>query len=124
MARVYGTLGGKAVATGFLGGNNGRIVARALAEEGTQDAFVRVRGESRLCIAVVDPANGTQTEVNERGKRATLLPEDPVKTPRLAAPAGRPGIGVAVPVGLEAITTFREVINVSTGAIGLIERTL
>ena len=30
VARVYQTLGGKAIVTGFLGGLNGRIVARAL----------------------------------------------------------------------------------------------
>src|SRR5258708_3912226 len=53
--------------TGFLGGFQGRIVARALDREGIADAFVTVRGESRLCIAVVDPAHGTQTEINERG---------------------------------------------------------
>jgi 1-phosphofructokinase family hexose kinase len=67
VARVYRTLGGAAVATGFLGGINGRIVTRALAQEGMEEAFVRVRGESRLCIAVVDPQRGTQTEINERG---------------------------------------------------------
>ncbi len=67
VARVYQTLGGKAIATGFLGGIQGRIVARGLAEENITDAFVRIRGESRLCIAIVDPKHGTQTEVNEPG---------------------------------------------------------
>lgn len=72
VARVYRTLGGAAVATGYLGGLNGRIVSRALSVEGIEDAFVRVRGESRLCIAVVDPTTGTQTEVNENGPRITI----------------------------------------------------
>jgi 1-phosphofructokinase family hexose kinase len=67
VARVYRTLGGEAVATGFLGGIQGRLLARALAQEGMPDAFVRVRGETRLCIAVIDPNHGTQTEINERG---------------------------------------------------------
>lgn len=67
VARVYQTLGGKALATGFLGGINGRIMARSLAQEGLPDEFVRVKGESRICIAIVDPKHGTQTEVNERG---------------------------------------------------------
>lgn len=67
VARVYRTLGGEATATGFLGGIQGRMLARALAQEGMPDKFVRVRGESRLCIAVIDPKHGTQTEVNERG---------------------------------------------------------
>ncbi len=67
VARVYQTLGGKAVATGFLGGLNGQIISRSLEEEHITDALVRVRGESRLCIAIVDPKMGTQTEVNEPG---------------------------------------------------------
>lgn len=67
VARVYQTLGGKATATGFLGGINGRIVSRALTQEHIAADFVRVRGESRLCIAVIDPQAGTQTEVNESG---------------------------------------------------------
>lgn len=67
LARVYRTLGGQAVVTGFLGGINGRIMTRALQAEGADDAFVHVRGESRICIAVIDPNNGSQTEVNESG---------------------------------------------------------
>ncbi len=67
LARVFQTLGGKAIATGFLGGMHGGIIAKSLEEERIEDAFVRVRGESRLCIAIVDPIAGTQTEVNERG---------------------------------------------------------
>ncbi len=67
VARVYQTLGGQAVATGFLGGNNGRTVARALTQENIANQFVRVPGESRVCIAVIDSQTGTQTEINERG---------------------------------------------------------
>jgi len=67
VARVYQTLGGAALSTGFLGGLNGRIVAQAMRQEGLPDAFVRISGETRLCIAVIDPNSGTQTEVNEGG---------------------------------------------------------
>jgi 1-phosphofructokinase family hexose kinase len=67
VARVYQTLGGTAVATGFLGGINGRIVARALNQEQIIDRFVAIRGETRVCIAIIDPEAVTQTEVNESG---------------------------------------------------------
>ncbi|HLV81067.1 MAG TPA: 1-phosphofructokinase family hexose kinase [Chthonomonadaceae bacterium] len=67
VARVYQKLGGETRNTGFLGGLNGRLIARILRQEGTADDFVRVRGESRLCIAVVDPRSGAQTEINEQG---------------------------------------------------------
>ena len=67
VSRVYRTLGGEALATGFLGGAQGRIVTRELEREGIAGDFVEIAGETRVCIAVVDPKTGTQTEVNERG---------------------------------------------------------
>ncbi len=67
VARVYQTLGGEAVTTGFLGGINGQIVARSLRREQIADRFVAIGGETRVCIAIIDPDAGTQTEVNEGG---------------------------------------------------------
>lgn len=67
VARVFQTLGGAAVTTGLLAGANGGIVARALHEERIESHFVTVPGETRVCIAVVDPVTGTQTEINEAG---------------------------------------------------------
>ncbi len=69
VARVYQTLGGTAWATGFLGGPNGRIVAQALKREGIASDFAPTRGECRLCIAVIDPMTGAQTEINEAGPK-------------------------------------------------------
>ncbi len=67
VARVYQTLGGQAITTGFLGGENGRIVSRALDGEHIAQDFVQTGGETRVCIAVIDPLSGTQTEINETG---------------------------------------------------------
>jgi len=67
VARVYQTLGGRALATGFLGGSQGRIVADALHIEGIPADMVDVQGETRLCIAAIDSTTGTQTEINESG---------------------------------------------------------
>jgi tagatose 6-phosphate kinase len=67
VARVLKTLGGEAVATGFLGGHTGQEVRECLAAEGIRDAFVTVEGESRLCLKVLDTTARTQTEVNESG---------------------------------------------------------
>ena len=67
VARVLKELGQEALATGFVGGTNGDQILRGLDAEGLLHDFVRTAGESRLCIAVVDPAKGTQTEVNENG---------------------------------------------------------
>ena len=41
VARVYRTLGGEAIATGFLGGLQGRLLARALAQVSAAHSFVR-----------------------------------------------------------------------------------
>lgn len=71
VARVLHTLGRDALATGFAGGYNGGLIKYGLDEEGIDHDFVYVDGESRLCIAVVDPVNKTQTEVNENGPMVT-----------------------------------------------------
>jgi 1-phosphofructokinase family hexose kinase len=67
VARTMRTLGGNAVATGFLGGNTGRDVRENLATDGIPDAFVEVVGETRLCLAIIDTSARTQTEINENG---------------------------------------------------------
>ncbi|HZT42498.1 MAG TPA: 1-phosphofructokinase [Chthonomonadaceae bacterium] len=67
VARVYQKLGGETLNTGFLGGLNGRFITRAMRQEKMADAFVRVRGESRVCMGIVDPRHRTQTEINELG---------------------------------------------------------
>ncbi len=67
VARVLKTLGREAIATGFIGGANGDAIVASLENECIKYDFVRVNGESRLCIAIIDPRAGTQTEVNENG---------------------------------------------------------
>ncbi len=67
VARTVTRLGGVATATGILGGHNGRFIAASLREEGIEGEFVWVRGESRTCIAAVDPERRSQTEINENG---------------------------------------------------------
>lgn len=71
VARVYQTLGGTVRTTGFLGGHNGQIIADALAQEHIPTDFVPVQEESRLCLAILDPVQKTQTEVNEVGPHIT-----------------------------------------------------
>ncbi|MDO8629835.1 MAG: 1-phosphofructokinase [Phycisphaerales bacterium] len=74
VARVLKELGREALATGFIGGNNGDKIIEGLDGEGIRHDFVRTAGESRICVAIVDPINRTQTEVNEIGPEAA--PED------------------------------------------------
>lgn len=69
--RVLKELGGSGLATGFAGGRVGDSIAEGLSREAIGYDFVRTAEESRLCIKVVDPKNGTQTEINETGPRVS-----------------------------------------------------
>jgi 1-phosphofructokinase family hexose kinase len=67
VARAIKRLGQPVVATGFAGGPTGTRVVELLTEESILSDFVRIREESRTNTAVLDPTNGEQTEINERG---------------------------------------------------------
>src|ERR1700733_1605591 len=67
VARTLKTLGQPVIATGFAGGATGTHIVEQLTEESILNDFVRVHEESRTNFAVLDPTNGVQTEINERG---------------------------------------------------------
>jgi 1-phosphofructokinase/tagatose 6-phosphate kinase len=67
VARTLKTLGQPVIATGFAGGATGTHIVDELTEESILNDFVRIREESRTNTAVLDPTNGEQTEINERG---------------------------------------------------------
>ena len=71
VARTLKTLGQPVIATGFAGGSTGTRIVEALTEEAILNDFVRIREESRTNTAVLDPTNGEQTEINERGPAVT-----------------------------------------------------
>ncbi len=67
IARTLKVLGQPVIATGFAGGATGTHVVEQLTEESILNDFVRIREESRTNTSVLDPTNGQQTEINERG---------------------------------------------------------
>lgn len=71
VARVLRELGRDAIASGFVGGRVGDAILEGLVEENIKNDFVRVKGESRICIKVMDPKSGTQTEINEAGPQVS-----------------------------------------------------
>jgi tagatose 6-phosphate kinase len=71
VARVSHYLGESVVATGFLGGGNGRFIAQKVGESGISAEFMQISGESRICIAVIDQKNNTSTELLEAGPTIT-----------------------------------------------------
>lgn len=64
--------------TGFVGGFAGQFIATEVERAGIGDAFVRVRGESRTCINVVD-AEGGSTEFLEPGVSVTAADLDALR---------------------------------------------
>lgn len=67
VARVIKRLGHPVIATGFVGGRTGERVLAELEQEDILCDFVRIEGETRTSTAVLDPASGTTTEINEYG---------------------------------------------------------
>ena len=67
VARIAHTLGTAVQATGFAAGQNGKFIQDKLTDEGIANAFLEVAGESRRCLAIIDPAANTQTELLETG---------------------------------------------------------
>ena len=66
-ARAVATCGERVVATGFVGGNNGRLLCELLQRDGIPEDFVRVTAETRCCVNVLD-GNETSTEFLEPGR--------------------------------------------------------
>jgi 1-phosphofructokinase len=59
-------LGGKTIATGFIAGSSGNIIEKGLKELGIESDFIRVDGETRTNMKVVDNI-GNVSEFNEPG---------------------------------------------------------
>ena len=71
VARALKLLDVPVVATGLTGGRTGTRIVEELTSEAILNDFVRIAGESRTSTAVVDPAAGTYTEINEWGPEVT-----------------------------------------------------
>lgn len=67
VARGLRALDVPVLATGFAGGRNGDAIRDGLSEAAIPFDLVETRGESRTSVAIVDPMNGVQTEINEYG---------------------------------------------------------
>jgi tagatose 6-phosphate kinase len=65
-ARAARILGAEVVATGFVGGFAGSFICSEVRALGIRDEFVRIAGESRTCINIIDHA-GRSTELLEPG---------------------------------------------------------
>lgn len=70
VARVVKLLGEPVTASGFLGGRNGEFIEEELDRLGIQNCFVKIKGETRSCIAILSD-DQSQTEILEQGPEIT-----------------------------------------------------
>jgi 1-phosphofructokinase family hexose kinase len=63
VSRMVHRLGWPTIAFGFLAGEIGQITEQALDAEGVQHHFVRVPGQTRLSVTIVDRSRGTATSL-------------------------------------------------------------
>jgi tagatose 6-phosphate kinase len=120
--------GQQVVATGFVAGFAGEFVTSQVREAGIRDEFVRVAGETRTCINIIE-ADGTSTELLEPGvmvdaealaelaeRFEALLAVVDVVTLSGSAPSGCPD-GVYRPLIEAARKAGRPVILDTSGAL-------
>jgi tagatose 6-phosphate kinase len=67
VARVVKSLDKDIVATGLLGGLSGTFIDNSLKEYQIKNEFVKISGETRTCINIIDHKNTTTTEILEAG---------------------------------------------------------
>src|SRR5512139_939031 len=68
VASFLSDYGQPATVTGFLGADNDEIFRRFFARKGIDDRCVRVAGQTRLAVKVVDEARQQTTDINFPGQ--------------------------------------------------------
>ena len=69
-SRAIATAGVEVLATGFVGGNTGKLLCELLDRDGIRESFVHVASETRCCVNVLEPS-GRSTEFLEPGRSVT-----------------------------------------------------
>lgn len=108
-SRVAHRLGWPTIAFGALAGDTGRIVERALEEEGVQHHFVRLAGQTRINITVTERSKSRSTSLYSPGPSMGSDTLDRLdELVRFWLPAGRVLVlAGSLPPGLSADTYSR-----------------
>ncbi|HUX86594.1 MAG TPA: 1-phosphofructokinase [Chloroflexota bacterium] len=67
VSRVLAEIGGQSLATGFLAGSLGDLIEKSLRDAGIPVDFIRIPGQSRQNLAIVETCNQRHTLLNEAG---------------------------------------------------------
>ncbi len=79
VARALKRLGESPVVTGWIGGYAGQFIEDGLQAEGIQTDFIHTDFESRTCLSILDPQDGTLTELYEKGDPVSADKVDELK---------------------------------------------
>lgn len=124
VARVAHLLGGPVTATGFVGGSNGGYIERQLTHQGIHNDFVRVEGESRLCLNIIDSIAGRSTELLEPGPEIDAPQAEAMKRKirDLAESSGIVTLSGSLPKGLPS-SFYADLIGIvrSQGALAFLD---
>ncbi|MDG0792544.1 1-phosphofructokinase family hexose kinase [Cohnella ginsengisoli] len=117
VAKIVRLLGGEAAATGFSAGGAGAFIEERLAARGIGTAFVRIAGESRTCLNIVDEASGASTELLEEGPTVgdAELAEIKEAVGRLGAQASVVVLSGSLPAGAPA-DLYAELVDTARSA--------
>ena len=115
-ARAVATCGEQVLATGFVGGNNGRLLCELLDADGIEHDFVHIESETRCCVNVLEP-DGRSTEFLEPGRpvggeEVARMRE---KVTEIAARADVVTFNGSVPAGA-GMDIYRELVSVVRAA--------
>lgn len=115
-ARGVAACGEKVLATGFVGGNNGRLLCELLDADGIEHDFVPVASETRCCVNVLEP-DGRSTEFLEPGRPVTGADVEAMrrKVAEVARRADVVTFNGSVPSGCGS-DTYRELVALVRGS--------
>ncbi len=115
-ARAVATCGEQVLATGFVGGNNGRLLCELLDADGIEHDFVHIESETRCCVNVLEP-DGRSTEFLEPGRPvgSEEVARMREKVTEIAARADVVTFNGSVPAGA-GMDIYRELVSVVRAA--------
>ncbi len=67
VSKVIASLGGNSIAVGAVGGQTGQMILLTLEAVGIEHRFIKIPGETRTNLKVIDPVTHTNTDINEPG---------------------------------------------------------
>ena len=92
---ILASLGVRTTATGWLGADNDSLFVQAFERNGIKDAMVRLPGNTRTNVKIVDNEAGESTDVNLPGIKLASRPRTNSSWPSASKPWPGPATGAS-----------------------------